>query len=41
MNKKGFTIVELIFALVWLVSLGAGAYITYLVIFALKKYIGV
>jgi Tfp pilus assembly protein PilE len=41
MNDKGFTIAELIFALVWVASLCAGAYVTYLVILALKKYVGV
>ncbi len=40
MNNKGFTIVELLFVIVWLAALSVGGYITYLIIRALLKYIG-
>lgn len=39
-KARGFTLVELIIAISWFCSLGLGIYITYLIIMALKKYIG-
>ena len=41
MNKqRGFTLFELIFAILWLLGLGLSLYIIYWVILALMKYVG-
>jgi type II secretory pathway component PulJ len=37
---RGFTLFEMLFAIAWLASVGVGIYITYLIIMALRRYIG-